>query len=103
MSGHVHEAEMHVADGQVGEADVNRDAALFFFLEAVGVHARERAHERRLAVIYVPGCADDDSFHPLVCFPCCCRLCPRVSPPRRGFRLSQAAMVCQSARRKPRE
>ncbi len=48
-----------VGQGEVGEAEIDRDAALFFFLEAVGVLAGERLDERGLAVIDVAGGADD--------------------------------------------
>ncbi len=56
VAGHVDDRE-HAAGGQrqarVAEGD--RDAALALFGQAVGVDARERAHEGRLAVIDVPG------------------------------------------------
>jgi len=48
-----------VGQREVGEAEIDRDAALFFFLEAVGVLAGERLDQRGLAVIDVPGGADD--------------------------------------------
>src|SRR5262249_2166160 len=63
MARHVNEAEMNVADGQVGEADVDRDAPLLLFLQTVGVNSRQRLDERSLAVIDVAGRADDNSFH----------------------------------------
>jgi hypothetical protein len=44
---------------EVGEAEVDRNPALFFFLEAVGVLAGERLDQRRLAVIDMTGGADD--------------------------------------------
>ena len=42
------------------KAQVDRDAALLLFLEAVGILAGQRFDERRLAVIDVPGRADDE-------------------------------------------
>ena len=48
-----------VGEGEVGEAEIDRDAALFFFLEAIGVLAGEGFDERGFAVIDVAGGADD--------------------------------------------
>jgi len=44
------------------EAEVDGDAAAFFFGEAVGVDAGESADERGLAVVDVPGGSDDDGW-----------------------------------------
>ena len=48
------------AVGQVERrvAELDRDAARLLLGQAVGVLARERAHERSLAVVDVTGCAD---------------------------------------------
>src|SRR4051812_35511762 len=43
----------------MGEPDVDGDAASFLFREAVAVDPRECLHERRLAVVDVPGRAED--------------------------------------------
>src|ERR1700674_1514819 len=48
-----------VGKGEVGEAEIDRNAALLFFFEAVGVLAGERFDERGLAVIDMTGGADD--------------------------------------------
>ena len=48
---------------QVGEAEVDGDAAALLFLEAVGVDAGEGLDQRGLAVVDVAGGADDDGFH----------------------------------------
>ena len=48
---------------EVGKADINGDAAPFFFFEAVGIDAGQRFHQRRLAVIDMSGGADDDGLH----------------------------------------
>ena len=56
VPGHVDDA--HGADAvehERREAQLDRDAAAFFFGQAVGVDARERANERRLAVVDVSG------------------------------------------------
>ena len=48
-----------VGQREVGEAEIDRNPALLFFLEAVGVLAGERLDERSLAVIDMAGGADD--------------------------------------------
>ena len=45
---------------QVGEAEVDRDAARLLFRQAVGIGARQRLDERALAVIDVTGGGDDE-------------------------------------------
>ena len=50
-----------VGERQPGVADVDRHAARPLLGEAVGVDPRERAQERRLAVVDVPGGAEDDA------------------------------------------
>ena len=57
---HVDEAQ-HLAVRQrlVGKAQVDSNAAFLLLLQAVGVHAGERLHERRLAVVDV-ACGSDD-------------------------------------------
>ena len=49
--------------GHVGEAEIDGDAAAFFFGEAVGVDAGEGLDQRGFAVVDVAGGADDDGFH----------------------------------------
>jgi len=44
---------------QPGKAEIDRNAALFFFLEPVGVLTGQRFDQSRLAVIDVSGGADD--------------------------------------------
>ena len=59
---HVDETEHRpVRRRQVGEAEIDGDAALLLLLPAVGIDAGQRAHQRRLAVIDVTGGADDHS------------------------------------------
>jgi hypothetical protein len=48
-----------VGQGEVGEAQVDRNPALFLFFEAVGVLAGERFDQRGFTVIYMAGGADD--------------------------------------------
>ena len=61
---HVHEAQAQRGRQlQVGETQVDGDAAAFLFLQAVRVDAGERLDEGGLAVIDVAGGADDDVLH----------------------------------------
>ena len=50
--------------GQICKAEVDRNTARFLFLEAVGIDAGERPHQRRFAVIDVSGGADDHDAGP---------------------------------------
>src|SRR5258708_36214940 len=60
MAWHVDETEhFSVREGHVGIAQFDRDAALLFLFEAVGIDAGQRAHQRGLAVVDMSGCADD--------------------------------------------
>ena len=49
--------------GEVREAEIERDAASFLFLETVAVDTGERPDERGLAVIDMAGGADEDRSH----------------------------------------
>ena len=56
MSWHVDEADADTfVQRQVREPEVDRETAASLLFEAVGVDAGERLHQRRLAVINVPG------------------------------------------------
>ena len=57
-----------VAAGNVegGEAEVERDAALFLFLEPVRVRSGERLYKARFSVVDMSGSAEDDVFHDLL-------------------------------------
>ena len=57
---HVDDAHLHAARSCRGKAQVDGHAALFLFLEPVGLAAGERLHQRRLAVVDVPGRAEGD-------------------------------------------
>src|SRR5262245_56942399 len=50
--------------GQVGKAEIDRDAACLFFFEPIGIDTRERPDERSLAVINVTGSSDDHDAAP---------------------------------------
>ena len=59
VTGHVDEADATRTDIGVGEAQVDGQAATLFFRQAVGVDARKRSYDRRLAVIDVTSKGDD--------------------------------------------
>jgi len=60
MSGHIdHAGAAAVGQVEVGEAQIDRDAALFLFLQAIGVVPGERLDQRGLAVIDMTRGADD--------------------------------------------
>jgi hypothetical protein len=58
---HVDEAELNAVVHEMGEADVDRDAAGALLLPAIAVDAGERLDQRGLAVIDVARGADDDA------------------------------------------
>ena len=47
----------------MGETQVDGDAAPLLLLEPVGVDPRQGLHQRRFAVVNVPGCAHHNGFH----------------------------------------
>ncbi len=60
MAGHVHQTRARAAgQGEIGEAEVDGDPALFFLFEAVGFLPGQSFDERGLAVINVAGGADN--------------------------------------------
>ena len=61
MAGHVDEADAFglAGHGQEGITQLDADAAFLFFGQTVGVDARERRHQRGLAVVDVACGADD--------------------------------------------
>src|SRR5205814_1679523 len=63
VAGHVDERDVDIADREVRETEIDRDAAGFLFLQPIRIGTGERLHERALAVIDVTGGADDDRFH----------------------------------------
>ena len=61
---HVDEADGGtVVEAEVGEPDVDGDAAFLLLLQPVCVDSRQRLDERGLAVIDVAGGSDDDVGH----------------------------------------
>src|ERR1017187_3060843 len=64
MAGDVHEAEAEGrGDLEMGETEVDGDAAALLFLEAVGVDTGEGLDQGGLAVVDVAGGSDDDELH----------------------------------------
>jgi hypothetical protein len=63
VAGHVDKSEPVIIDLEIGKAYVNRDATLFFFLEAVRIYPGQRFYKRRFPVIYVARGADYDVLH----------------------------------------
>jgi len=63
MTGDINDAQVLTA-GQVyvGKPQLDRDAPFFFLFQAVRVDACDRFHEGGLAVVDVPGGAQDDLF-----------------------------------------
>src|SRR5262249_10450146 len=54
---------MNVADRQVGEPDIDRDAPFLLLFQTISVNTGQCFDERSLAVIYMAGRAGDDSLH----------------------------------------
>jgi hypothetical protein len=44
----------------VGKSDIDGDSASLLFIQAIGVNAGQRFYQRGLAMIDVPGGANDD-------------------------------------------
>ena len=63
VAGHVHDAKPVLAQVQCREADIDGDAAGLLFRQAVAVNAGQRLDQRRLAVVDVPGRAQDQVTH----------------------------------------
>ena len=64
VAGDIHDAEAVAARKVKGsEPEVEGDAALLFFLEAVRVRAGEGLDKARFTVVDMSGCAEDDVFH----------------------------------------
>ena len=60
MPWHVDEADAFaIAEEGVREAEVDGETAATFLFEAIWVGAGERLHQRRLAMVHVPGGGDD--------------------------------------------
>ena len=60
MARHIDKADAHVTQIEIGKPNIDGNATLLFFRQAISIDARERAHQRSLAVIDVPGRANND-------------------------------------------
>mgnify|MGYP003694321301 CR=1 FL=1 len=61
VAGHVHDLDGQAAGLlEEGEAEIDGDAAGFLLRQPIGIGAGQRLDQRGLAVVDVPGGADDD-------------------------------------------
>ena len=69
VSGNVNHAELEITIRPVREAKIDRNASRLFFGKPIRVRIRQPSDKPSLAVIDVPGRADDDmsEFHPAFC------------------------------------
>src|SRR5213594_204016 len=68
VSGNIDEADRcRGVEGEMGETDVDRDAALLFLLQAIGVDAGERLHQRCFPVINMSGGSYNNVRHKSSC------------------------------------
>ncbi len=64
VAGNIDNAEENVFPGLVlGEPEVHGDPAFLLLLQPVGIHPREGLHQSCLAMVDVPGRAQDESTH----------------------------------------
>ena len=64
MSGNVYHTGLGaIGPIQMGKAQLDGNAPLFLLDQAVGINARERFHQQRLAVVHMSGGADDHMLH----------------------------------------
>jgi len=59
---HVDKADAQIVELEIGKAEIDRDAATFFFRKTIGIRAGQSAHECTLAVINVTGGADNQGM-----------------------------------------
>jgi hypothetical protein len=97
VAGHVHHpGNRSIGQGEVGEAQLEGDAPPLLLRQPVGVDAGEGLHQRGLAVVDVPGGADD---HVECLDRCAVSQARRQRPKRDGAHEERAAEACPSARR----
>src|ERR1041385_7074605 len=63
VTGNVNEAKTEVFQLEIGKAEVDRNAASFFFRKTVGIGSGQSAHERALSVIDMTRGADNQGRH----------------------------------------
>src|SRR5713101_1225980 len=76
VPGYIDKSEAHSVFFEEGKAKINSDSPALFFLEPVRMRSRERLDERRLAVVNVPGRAND---HALACASHACCWAPELN------------------------
>ena len=59
VPGNVDKTDAQIVQLEIGKAEIDRDAATFFFRKSIGIDAGQSAHKSALAVINVTGSADD--------------------------------------------
>jgi len=60
VPGHVHHAQKYpIAQIELGETQLDADAPLPLFFQAIGIGAGQGGDQRCLAVVHVAGCAED--------------------------------------------
>jgi hypothetical protein len=60
VAGNVNHARARaIGQGEIGEAEIDRNSALPLFLETIGLLAGQSANERRLAMVDMAGGADN--------------------------------------------
>src|SRR5215213_8922852 len=63
VTGNVDEADAQIVQLEIGKAEIDSDAATFFFRKTIGIDAGQSAYESALAVIDVTGGADNQRNH----------------------------------------
>src|SRR5829696_9290330 len=63
MAGNVNEAKAQIVEVEVGEAEVDGDAASFFFRKTIRIDAGQSTHQGALSVIDVTCGADNQGRH----------------------------------------
>ncbi len=59
VTGNVDEPNAQIIQLEIGKAEIDSDAATFFFRKTIGIDTGQSAHESALAMIDVTGSADD--------------------------------------------
>ena len=60
VPGHIDKANLYVTQIEIGKTNVDRNTSSLFFRQPIRINARQRAHQRSLAVIDMSRRADDD-------------------------------------------
>src|SRR5438309_3583728 len=63
VTGNIDKADTDLPQIEIRKTNIDRDAAALFFRQAISIDTRERAHQRSLAVIYMPSRTNNDRLH----------------------------------------